>query len=293
MRPRGAVIAAIDQIAVAVEGHERHAVAGSAAAAISAAIFGPAARIPTSRRFRDVDEPDIGILADRREQRRLRVAPGERRPLPSALRNVSNPRQSCARGFERGTRQACTVRSSSGMVSSQEQIRTVRGPSAMPCSRGHPLWWRDRLLSYKYSKQKSHPWEAFGKRLMATVSTLDLPPPFRLVTLREVGDAMAHAIAIAGEAGAGTLVHVGRFDLAEFAVVLEPDEPLQQAPRAFTPGRPRLPMRWRCMRRRRSPWCSIGLTRSASTVGSSVACGWSGRSAPMKTNRRRGWCSAP
>ena len=42
---------------------------------------------------------------------------------------------------------------------------------------------------------------------------LDLPPPFRLVTLREVGDAFVHATTIAAEAGAGTLVHVGRFDL--------------------------------------------------------------------------------
>lgn len=65
---------------------------------------------------------------------------------------------------------------------------------------------------------------------------LDLPPPFRLVTLREVGDAMAHAAAIAAEEGAGTLVHVGRFDLAEFAVVLEPDEPLWQARRAIYAG---------------------------------------------------------
>ena len=65
---------------------------------------------------------------------------------------------------------------------------------------------------------------------------LDLPPPFRLVTLREVGDAMAHATAIAAEQGAGTLVHVGRFDLAEFAVVLEPDEPLWQARRAIYAG---------------------------------------------------------
>lgn len=66
--------------------------------------------------------------------------------------------------------------------------------------------------------------------------TLDLPPPFRLVALREVGDAMAHAIEIAAEQGAGTLVHVGRFDLAEFAVVLEPDEPLWQARRAVYAG---------------------------------------------------------
>jgi biotin-(acetyl-CoA carboxylase) ligase len=65
---------------------------------------------------------------------------------------------------------------------------------------------------------------------------VDLPPPFRLVTLREVGDAFAHAISVAAEAGAGTLVHVGRFDLAEFAVVLEPEEPLQTARRALYAG---------------------------------------------------------
>jgi hypothetical protein len=65
---------------------------------------------------------------------------------------------------------------------------------------------------------------------------LDLPPGFRLVTLREVGDAFAHAKANAAELGAGTLVFVGRFDLAEFAVVLEPDEPLRTARRAFYAG---------------------------------------------------------
>jgi hypothetical protein len=65
---------------------------------------------------------------------------------------------------------------------------------------------------------------------------LDLPPPFRLVTLREVGDAFSHAVNIAAEEGAGTLVHVGRFDLAEFAVVLEPEEPLKTARRALYAG---------------------------------------------------------
>jgi len=65
---------------------------------------------------------------------------------------------------------------------------------------------------------------------------LDLPPPFRLVTLREVGDAFAHARKVAAEEGAGTLVHVGRFDLAEFALVLEPEEPLQSARRALYAG---------------------------------------------------------
>jgi biotin-(acetyl-CoA carboxylase) ligase len=65
---------------------------------------------------------------------------------------------------------------------------------------------------------------------------LDLPPPYTLVTLREVGDAFAHAVALAPGQGAGTLVYVGRFDLAEFAVVLEPEEPLRSARRALYAG---------------------------------------------------------
>jgi biotin-(acetyl-CoA carboxylase) ligase len=56
------------------------------------------------------------------------------------------------------------------------------------------------------------------------------------VRLREVGDAFTHAVSIAAERGAGTLVYVGRFDLAEFAVVVEPDEPLVQARRVFYAG---------------------------------------------------------
>ena len=67
-------------------------------------------------------------------------------------------------------------------------------------------------------------------------AALDLPPPFRLMTLREVGDAFAHATDVAGEEGAGTLVHVGRFDLVEFALVLGPDEPLKTARRALYAG---------------------------------------------------------
>lgn len=65
---------------------------------------------------------------------------------------------------------------------------------------------------------------------------LSLPPGFRLATLREAGDAFAHAQSHAAELGAGTLVFVGRFDLSEFAVVLEPDEPLAIARRAFYAG---------------------------------------------------------
>jgi biotin-(acetyl-CoA carboxylase) ligase len=63
-----------------------------------------------------------------------------------------------------------------------------------------------------------------------------LPPPFTLVRLRELGDAFAHAASIAEQRGAGTLVYVGRFDLAEFAVVLEPDEKLAQARRTIYAG---------------------------------------------------------
>jgi biotin-(acetyl-CoA carboxylase) ligase len=74
-------------------------------------------------------------------------------------------------------------------------------------------------------------------RIRAPYATvLDLPPPFRLLTLREAGDAFGHAMSIAAEAGAGTLVWVGRFDLVEFALVVEPDEPLNTARRTFYAG---------------------------------------------------------
>ncbi len=65
---------------------------------------------------------------------------------------------------------------------------------------------------------------------------LRLPPSFTPVRLRERGDAFAHAVSIAAKEGAGTLVHVGRFDLAEFALVLEPEEPLSRARLAFYAG---------------------------------------------------------
>jgi hypothetical protein len=69
-----------------------------------------------------------------------------------------------------------------------------------------------------------------------TTRRLDLPPPFALVSLRETGDAFAHACRIAPEAGAGTLVRVGRYDVVEFALVLEPAEPLAEARRVFFLG---------------------------------------------------------
>jgi hypothetical protein len=85
------------------------------------------------------------------------------------------------------------------------------------------------LLTDKRTRLRSSTREKTGR-------ALDLPPPFTAVVLREVGDAFAHACAVAPEAGAGTLVMVGRFDVAEFAVVLEPEEPLATARRAFYAG---------------------------------------------------------
>lgn len=65
---------------------------------------------------------------------------------------------------------------------------------------------------------------------------LDLPPPFRAIALREAVNAFAQAMAQANREGAGALFHVGRFDFAEFAVVIEPDEPLCIARRAVYAG---------------------------------------------------------
>jgi hypothetical protein len=65
---------------------------------------------------------------------------------------------------------------------------------------------------------------------------LDLPPPFRPVALRELHDAFEYTTAHAAALGGGALVFVGRFDIADFAVVLEPDEPLTAARRAFYIG---------------------------------------------------------
>lgn len=61
----------------------------------------------------------------------------------------------------------------------------------------------------------------------------DLPSVFAPVILREGGDAMARAVALAPLRGAGTLAWVGAYARAEAAVVLEPELPLRAARLAF------------------------------------------------------------
>jgi Biotin/lipoate A/B protein ligase family len=73
-------------------------------------------------------------------------------------------------------------------------------------------------------------------RTLPTERDLDLPSLYDLVQLRESGDAFAHACAVAEAKGAGTLVWVRRYDLVEFAVVLEPEERLASARRAIYAG---------------------------------------------------------
>lgn len=74
---------------------------------------------------------------------------------------------------------------------------------------------------------------ADGQNHRATNDRLDLPPGYTVVALREAGNAFAHAQAIAATEGAGTLVWVRRFDTIEFALVLEPEQPLGDARRVL------------------------------------------------------------
>ncbi len=60
-----------------------------------------------------------------------------------------------------------------------------------------------------------------------------LPSLFQPIALREAGDALARAIALAPEKGAGTLAWVGAYARAEAALVLEPEMPLRPARLAF------------------------------------------------------------
>jgi len=77
---------------------------------------------------------------------------------------------------------------------------------------------------------------AWPGRPAAIEAVADLPPPFRLLKLRETGEAFVHAQSITSSEGAGTLVLAGRYDVVEFAAILEPEEPLSSARRVFYAG---------------------------------------------------------
>lgn len=62
------------------------------------------------------------------------------------------------------------------------------------------------------------------------------PPMITPHRLREREDAFAAACAGASEVGAGNLYFVGRFELIEFAIVLEPQEPLRLARKIIFAG---------------------------------------------------------
>ena len=82
--------------------------------------------------------------------------------------------------------------------------------------------------------------------------------------------------------GAGTLIYVGRFDLAEFAVVLEPDEPLRtRAARALS-GMVALADALLAHAPPESRSRSTGRTRSSSMAGWSAAAASRGRKVPQK-----------
>ena len=100
------------------------------------------------------------------------------------------------------------------------------------CSRTRGLAGRVVHLNRKLGGN-ANPRKAVYRGDMEHSFKLDLPPGYSGVSPPPGENAFAHACAIASEQGAGAFVHVRRADLVDFAVVLEPDEPLVGARRAF------------------------------------------------------------
>ncbi len=71
--------------------------------------------------------------------------------------------------------------------------------------------------------------------MLETAQAIALPPPYTLVR-SDTADVLAEAVRLAPEAGAGTLVLHEARGLLAFAVVLEPEEPLESAQMAFLLG---------------------------------------------------------
>lgn len=71
---------------------------------------------------------------------------------------------------------------------------------------------------------------------LSSPETLDLPPGFQAITLPPDGDAFAHACRVAAAEGAATIVWTQRDDVADFAVILEPEAPLAASRKSFFLG---------------------------------------------------------
>ena len=159
-------------------------------------------KVMTSARF-------AGTLGEQR--RFLGAADGERLAARRRRRGTARARRGRAgarsthwrrdsRAAPRRRRAAsCLRRSRSGCVAADRPFGSPRSP---PCV----LMALVAVSRYKYSKQLSRAREPVREpempsetRLTRTSAkpALDLPPPFHLVTLREVGDAFAHATKVA------------------------------------------------------------------------------------------------
>src|SRR5215472_14283097 len=232
---------------------------GSAAAASNAAILGPAA-------CASFDQPAVSrILA---YVTSALPATSENSGASWVQPTISgSPPAAAARNFSSSARQSWravatsaprqprrTAEPSSGIVSSHEQIKMFGGRSAIssPAGRQAPC------ISLSSSAQARGPVSAVsatGRAMAATgrppaqarhrarlwpwcvprYNYYKQPSRVRDPNASARAPAPAHLVAtrVAAEEGAGTLVYVGRFDLAEFAVVLEPEEPLKTARRAL------------------------------------------------------------
>src|SRR5262249_36138747 len=210
---------------------------GSAAAAIKAAIFGPASfacddQPAVSRRLTKLSLVCVSLSAftslnrgDSWVQPTIIGAPDAR---PSRKRSSSARHSWRAISTFVSRQPRRTAPASTFIVSSHEQRKTVcfwsviRSNLSAGAQRGAGTGREPAQVIHCASKVRimraSMPLNAKRRVHAPFAPALDLPPPFRAVALRESGDAFAHATRIATEAGAGTLVHVGRFDLAEFAV---------------------------------------------------------------------------
>src|SRR6267143_418048 len=192
---------------------------GTAAAATSAAIFGPA--------FADsADQPALSRILTKLTSLPLSAAISRNsgascvQPIvigaPDAI--SERTRSSSARQSWRPLTMSAprhprsNAAAASGIVSSHEQMRSVRRSGiGFLVRREAPLGRprTDAILFIDLTKAIIKMRRERDSRIRRpNARTLDLPPPFRLVMLREVGDAFVHACAHAAELGAGKPVIV-------------------------------------------------------------------------------------